>query len=337
VYEHSDHDAHSEPEGGMTHAWRPFGIEDPEADEAAVNGTAAPARIVHLRLRGDEEGKDRAGKWLRNAMLALAVLAAAAAAVSYQAQYALIEALKHARVIATLQAGIPDVGAAVFACLGIALALQGRRAVRARGLNLVCVGVSLAMNALAAQGGWRPLAVWTMAPLLYALASDTLIGVIRAYAIARQRALSEALADEETTPLATLGGALLWLLRLALAPGSTLSGFRSWVIEECPVAPGRHGGQRRGDIPQLPAGEPKRVNAAAQSRPRAIPAPRGETKTARFLALVEQQHGPLAQIPLGQTARLAGEVAAEVELHPGAARTALRSAVQAAQQAGSAS
>ena len=41
------------------------------------------------------------------------------------------------------------------------------------------------------------------------------------------------------TPLAILGGLLLWLLRLALAPASTLSGFRAWVLDECPVAPGR--------------------------------------------------------------------------------------------------
>ena len=36
-----------------------------------------------------------------------------------------------------------------------------------------------------------------------------------------------------------LGGLILWLLRLALAPASTLAGFRAWVLEECPVAPGR--------------------------------------------------------------------------------------------------
>ncbi len=39
--------------------------------------------------------------------------------------------------------------------------------------------------------------------------------------------------------LAMAGGLLRWLLRLSMAPASTLHGFRTWVLEECPVAPGR--------------------------------------------------------------------------------------------------
>jgi hypothetical protein len=37
--------------------------------------------------------------------------------------------------------------------------------------------------------------------------------------------------------VAILGGPILWLLRLAMAPASTLAGFRAWVLAECPVAP----------------------------------------------------------------------------------------------------
>jgi hypothetical protein len=39
--------------------------------------------------------------------------------------------------------------------------------------------------------------------------------------------------------LAPRGGLIMWLLRLTLAPVFTLTGFRAWVLEECPVAPGR--------------------------------------------------------------------------------------------------
>ena len=67
----------------------------------------------------------------------------------------------------------------VFACLGIALALHGRRALRARALNLASVGASVFMNAIAAAPGWRNLAIWAMPPVAYALASDTLITVVR--------------------------------------------------------------------------------------------------------------------------------------------------------------
>jgi len=70
--------------------------------------------------------------WLAGAISALAVLAAAAAAVSWDAQYVLVARALHAPVIAALEAGIPDAGAAVFAALGIALALHGHRALRPR-------------------------------------------------------------------------------------------------------------------------------------------------------------------------------------------------------------
>ena len=95
------------------------------------------------------------------------------------------------------------------------------------------------MNAIAAAPGWRNLAIWAMPPIAYALASDTLIGVVRAWTLARQHHLTTALAADAATPLAVVGGLILWLLRLALAPASTVSGFRAWVLAECPVAPGR--------------------------------------------------------------------------------------------------
>src|SRR5207247_1483871 len=120
----------------------------------------------------------------------------------------------------------------------------------------------------APEPGWRNLAIWALPPVAYALASDTLIGVVRAWALARH----EHLTGEAATPLAILGGLLLWLLRLALAPASTLAGFRAWVLAECPVAPGR----RRAPAPH----------------------PRKATKTARFLDLVTERHGPLASIQL---------------------------------------
>jgi hypothetical protein len=180
-------------------------------------------------------------------MAALGLLAATAAAVSFQAQYVLVREVKttSGEVIAAMQAAIPDAGALVFAALGIAMALCGRRALRARAGNVLCVGISLAMNAIASAPAPRALAVWIMPAALYALASDTLIMVIRAHALARQQDLAERLADDgEATPLAIAGALCLWLLRLALAPWSTLAGFQAWVVEECPVAPGRTAGPR---------------------------------------------------------------------------------------------
>ena len=44
--------------------------------------------------------------------------------------------------------------------------------------------------ALAAGHGWKDLAIWVMPAAVYALASDTLIGVVRAWVLARQRVLA---------------------------------------------------------------------------------------------------------------------------------------------------
>ena len=136
-------------------------------------GPALAARLGHGRQPGPPD--DRSGLWLRNAAAGLGVLAAAAAAVSFTAQYRMADAARHLPVIAALEAAIPDAAALVFACLGIALALHGRRALRARALNLAAVATSVFMNAIAAAPGWRNLAIWALPPVAYALASDTLV------------------------------------------------------------------------------------------------------------------------------------------------------------------
>ena len=268
-------------------------------------------KLTGDRRRWNASGRDHSGIWLRNAAAGLCLLAAAAAVVSFTAQYRMVDAVRRLAVVAGLEAAIPDAAALVFACLGIALALQGRRAIRARVLNIASIGTSVFMNAIAAAPGWRNLAIWAMPPVAYALASDTLIGVVRAWALARHQHLDTALAAEAATPLAILGGLILWLLRLAMAPTSTLTGFRAWVLAECPVAPGR------------------RAPAPAALSPRLAKVPRG-TKTARFLSLVTERHGPLAAIPLDRVASISAALAPQADLNTGAARTALRKAVLAA-------
>jgi hypothetical protein len=228
---------------------------------------------------------DRSGPWMRNAAAGLCLLAAAAAAVSFTAQYRMVNATRHLPVVAALEAAIPDAAALVFACLGIALALHGRRAIRARALNLASVAASVFMNAIAAAPGWRNLAIWAMPPVAYALASDTLIGVVR---VRHQQ-----LAADAAIPLAVLGGLVLWLLRLVLAPLSTLAGFRAWVLEECPVAPCRRASP----------------SAGAQQGQGGGTVPRKATKTARFLSLATERHGSLANIPLDRVASISAALA----------------------------
>jgi len=301
-----------------------------EAEGAFV--CATQTRQVDLSERGRRK-TDRPARWLAVSMAALGVLAVASAVVSYAAQYRMVYAAKRVALAAALEAGIPDVAALIFAALGIALALHGKRAIRPRILNVCAVGTSVAMNVLAAGHGWRDLAIWAMPPVAYALASDTAIGVVRAWTIARQRALNEALADDGSSPLAMVGGLLLWTLRLTVAPVSTLSGFRRWVLDECPVAPGRRAAMAIQSEPPAAqvVGSP---SPAITGRPAKRPSSAGTgpaTKTQRFLALVVHRYGPLAEFPLANVSKVCTELAPEVDLNTGAARTALRRHVQAAQ------
>jgi hypothetical protein len=308
--------------------------EDPAGPWAGALGSATgrgglPPEDLLLR----RQGLGRPGRWLALSMVALGGLAVVAAIVSYSAQYRMVYGAKRSVPAAALEAGIPDVAALIFAALGIALALHARRALRPRILNVCAVATSVAMNMFAAGHGWRDLAIWVMPPVAYALASDTAIGVVRAWTIARQRESKDVLADDETTPLAIVGALLLWTLRLVLAPVSTLTGFRRWVIEECPVAPGRRAvgdaaaavqstSKHRAAITSRPA----RTAQTTRIRPAAHP-----SKTQRFLDLVADRYGPLAQFPVTNVSPVCTELAPEVDLNTGAARTALRRSVLAAQ------
>jgi hypothetical protein len=268
--------------------------------------------------------------WLRCAGVAVGLVAVAAAAVSYEAQWRLVYRDKHQLGVSYIQAAIPDLGALVFACFGIALALHGKRAIRARLLNLLCVGISITMNALAARSGWTGLAVWVMSPVIYALASDTLIGVIRAYVIARQKQLREVLADDGITLLQIVGAVLLWLLRLALAPPSTLKGFHAWVKSLPAAPPMRQAAEDERpkvtvDRPEPVKGPQRRRPAIANSR-----SSRGGTKQEQFLTLVIARYGPLTEFDIKAVSRAAAELAPEAELHPGTARKILRAQVLAA-------
>jgi hypothetical protein len=293
--------------------WQTLHIpNDPSSADPAI-GTGA--------RHGQPGHADTGRAWLRNAMAALAILAIAAAVVSWDAQYVMVHQVKHVPAIAALEAGIPDAGALIFAALGIALALHGRRALRPRALNVACVAISLTMNAMAAARGWRDIAIWVMPAAVYALASDTLIGVVRAWALARMHATGQALAEEDATPLAIAGAVVLWLLRLVLAPASTLAGFRRWVIEECPVAPG--GKATPAPLASLallaPPGPPRRRRADGKPG-----------KQDLLIALASQRHD-LLRLPLNQVARIASQIASEVSLHPGTARRVLRAHVKTLQ------
>src|ERR1039457_4219762 len=319
----SDHALGIYPQTARTSGGHPMTFDVPLALTSPLASSAPGVRdagpVASAGSGGAGPGKDRSAVWLRTAAAGLCALAGAAAAVSFTAQYRLADAARHLAVIAALEAAIPDAAALVFASLGVALALHGRRAIRARALNLASVGTSVFMNTIAAAPGWRNLAIWAMPPIAYALASDTLISVVRV--IVRHQDLTGPDADDTATPLAAIGGLIMWLLRLTLAPASPRAGFRAWARAEGPPPPAR----RAPRPPLTPAPAPR---VAPSPQLAQVPRP---TKTARFLTLVTERHGPLTAIPLPAVAGIAAALAPQVDLNPGAARTALRRAVLSAQ------
>jgi len=288
---------------------------------------------------------------LAGACVLLAGLAVTMGVVSWHAQYVFVLAAKHQRLAAALEALGLDTGAVIFAVLGIALARLGRRAVIERALVCACAAGSGGMNLLGADlGSPRSVAVFVMPPLLFAAGSDRLIAVIRRAALGPAE---DGQAQRSAWRLAGL--ALLYVLRLAAAPPSTMAGARRALLNATPLpalapsdqqeavpasatAAARQGSTAGG---AQNASEADRRRGHDRSARRAAPGDAGrrkplrergeDTKTARFLRLVEQQYGPLADFDLAKVSRIAAELAPQVGLHPGSARSALRTAVLNAQ------
>jgi hypothetical protein len=347
---------------------------DPEAlaayEETARTAPGGQTFMSESWLNGfAKRSKDRSAAWLKGAVIGLGLLAVAAATVSVRAQYVMVDAARHQQVISAVEAAIPDVAALIFACLGIALALRGKRAYRARFLNAGAVATSVFMNFAAAGHGWRNIAIWLMPPVAYALASDTCIVHVRAWFMALQQ-----MADDDSSVLGTIArglrSAALYPLRFVLDTRGTARGLKAAVLiatplPELPASPTakalvaidrtqatidavRSGkvtaepgsffaraAEAQGPLPQA-ARKPAASNGSAPIKAAANSsangsAPRG-TKQPAFLDLVKARYGAIAAIELAAVAAIAKEVAPEVDLNEGQARKVLRAAVQQAQE-----
>jgi hypothetical protein len=234
------------------------------------------------------------------AVLLLLLLAAAQGYVSFRAQYAFIDHAKRTHVPSILEALGLCTGAVIFALLALSLARRGQAGTTERILNIACAVGSMTMNLLAANlTSPRSVAVWVMPSVLYAFASDRLIAVVRRWVRTGQPGVWPA---DEGSAWRSIGGAGLWLVRLAFDPLGTLAGFRRWILAAVPAAP--------------PMPEPA-DGAAGQ--------PPGETKREALIRRYEEL-GPAGDPRYGnpaKTAQLAGELAAHIGYHAGTARREL--------------
>lgn len=311
------------------------GFGDIRPDLAVAGGHAnANGRRVYGRPRRGWTWLERAearpaaprmtasGLLLGFAGLLLLALAVAMGIVSWHAQFAFIFAIKHQALAAALEALGLDCGAVVFSLLGIALARLGRRAVIERVLVCVCAAGSCAMNAAGGDlGSPRSVAAFIMPPVLFAITSDRLVSVIRRSALG-----PKADADSQRSAWRVAGTGVLYLMRLAVAPPSTIGGARRALLNATPLP-----------APAIPAAESGPAITATADSPRPVRSARrargakpSVTKTQRLIDLVAERHGPLADFPLTDVSKVATATAAEVGLHAGSARAALKAAVVAA-------
>lgn len=259
------------------------------------------------------------------AVALLFALAIGLYAVSLKAQFAYVMAVKHDDPMAWIEAIALDAGMAVFSLLALGLARAGQSARIERLFVTACALGSAAMNLAAADTtSARSVLAYVMPPLFLAGLVDRVVAVVRRHYLGDDAISAWARMGRACLAVLQFAGlTFLYVLRLVIAPKSTSAGVRLLILRAAPVpqqepkpAPPRVITVRR------PAIKPPRSKAITSN---------GESKTVRFLALVEDRHGPLSDFPIANVSRVCTELAPEVDLDPGAARTALRRAVLSVQ------
>ena len=109
--------------------------------------------------------------------------------------------------------------------------------------------------------------------------------------------------------------ALLYVLRFVVAARSTAKGARLALLSATPL-PGSVGEPLAIEPPGDDDSAPANLSAS-KNQGHAIRQSRWGTKTARFLAAVEEQYGELSGIGLDKVGRICSELAPLVELNVG--------------------
>jgi hypothetical protein len=175
---------------------------------------------------------------INTATVLLALLDAGLFAVSLMAQYRYIFAAKQQSWPAYIEAIALDAGMVIFSLLALGLARGRQSAPVERALIVVCALGSAAMNYGAADvSSLRSVAAYVMPPVFLAIVTDRVIAVVRRHMLGMEaeRSAWAVIGGLILSVLAGVGKALLYGLRLVLAPRSTLSGARSLVLLATPL------------------------------------------------------------------------------------------------------
>ena len=182
------------------------------------------------RLAGRE--LDSGARLIAAATGALALLGAGLLAVSYAAQRQYIFTARHENWPSVIEALSLDLAMLIFGMLALGLAKKGLPARTERAAVVVCAAGSAFMNWLASDvSSPRSVAAYIMPPILLALAADRVIAVVRRWVLGE--------AVPEGSVWRTIGRAaavaMLYSLRLVLAPVETPKGIRRVILAAAPL------------------------------------------------------------------------------------------------------
>lgn len=270
----------------------------PGTDNGQDAGVIKRSRLIDMASAGVrmKVSSKTPGSWLvASATWLLMLLDGGLFYVSFAAQYSFIYADKHNVSASLIEAASADAGLMIVSLLGLGLARQGKNSKAARTLVVFFAGLSALMNFSAvADGSLREILIYVAPAIVIAVITDVVISTVRRIWLGT---------DEHSIWSAVgkvAGKGALYTLRFILAPLSTPAGLRRYVLEIAPlpeapvkattvidlqpVAPiAAPLDEDQAATPRKPASHRKPV--AAKAAPRAIAAPKGETKKDRLLAI----------------------------------------------------
>lgn len=192
-----------------------------------------PRAITNIRrIAGND--REPGSVLIATAGALLAVLAGGLLAVSLAAQFQYVMHQRGQRVPSMIEAGALDAGMIIFSLLALGLARKGQPSRVERVLIMTCAAASAAMNFAAADvTSARSIAAYVMPPIFLAIVTDRVIAVVRRHVLGLEKDGSawSSLAGL----LRAMGRTLMYLLRFVLAPSSTATGMRRWVLIVTPL------------------------------------------------------------------------------------------------------
>lgn len=167
----------------------------------------------------------------------LFLLGAGLLGVSLAAQYRYLQHERHQHAASLTEALALDLGMLIFSLLALGLARAGRPAKAERLLIIGCAAGSAVMNYAASDvTSARSVLAYVMPPIFLAVVADRVISVVRRHYLGDTEASAWRAAGSAARSSARFGGlVVLYGLRLALAPRSTLAGGRRAVLLATPL------------------------------------------------------------------------------------------------------